>query len=372
MRVVFSSVLQVSDSPMSTNRYMRLIAMSATLVLWGTVLMSVTIWANASRGLRPWVSWEHVHSKWNHAGVYVWTLMSPRSRSLALLSWWAIPVSSIIFFIFLGFGEDALSEYRKAGNAIMNMIAPRDLPERNEKFGKWMLLASPSTSSRFVFPFDITLQYNPSQLLQHSSSKNPPPYFPNSFYVASSMTTRATEKTSKLRELILPLPVLTRTTTTSKPTVNSAVPKLDSTSSLKPSRPTIHSRTAGSAFYFHPTASHSTSTRSELGRFPMSDDHLAFGQIHGTSTPISVNASATNKMFQELPPIQPSQSLHSMIGSQPPIKSNEQKWIARSKKLRPPPLQLNPAKGRPRDCASGMRAVTIAEPREALVRGQYR
>jgi len=161
MRVIFSSILQASDSPMSTNRYMRLVAMSTTLVLWGTTLMSVTIWANASRGLRPWVGWEYVHSKWNHADVYIWTLMSPKSRSLALLSWSAIPVSSVILFIFLGFGEDALSEYRRVGSAIMSRIAPGVLPKRNEKFCSWMTLASPSPSSRFVFPSDVALRHDP-------------------------------------------------------------------------------------------------------------------------------------------------------------------------------------------------------------------
>jgi len=377
MRVIFSSILQASDSPMSTNRYMRLIAMSVTLVLWGTVLMSVTIWANASRGLRPWVSWEHVHSKWNHADVFIWTLMSPKSRSLALLSWWTIPVSSVILFIFLGFGEDALSEYRRVGSAIMNRTAPRVPPEGNEKFGKWMSLSSPSPSSRFVFSFDITSRYNPFQLLQHSSPKNLPLYFPNFFYVTSPMATRATEKTSKLRELILPFPALARTETASKPRVKSTLSKLDSMSSLKPSRPAIHSRTTHSAFYFHPTTSHSPSTHSELGRFSMSDDHLAFGQVYGPSTPVSVGASVTNKTSHELPAIQPLQSLHSMMEfshskspSRSPVKSNERRWSARSKKLRPPPLDLTA--GRLRDRASGMRAVTIAEPREALVKGQYR
>lgn len=179
MRVVFSSVLQVSDSPMSTNRYMRLIVMSASLVLWGTILILVTIWANASHGLRPWVSWEHVHSKWNHADVYIWILMSPRSRSLALLSWWATPVSSVIFFIFLGFGEDALSEYRKAGNAIMNIIPSRNLPKGNEEFGKWTSLASPLPSSRFVFPFNIVLQPAPTFTTQ--SFQKSPAVFPELF-----------------------------------------------------------------------------------------------------------------------------------------------------------------------------------------------
>ena len=191
------------------------------------------------------------------------------------------------------------------------------------------------------------------------------------------MATHATEKTSKLRELILPLPVLARTETASKPRVESTVSDLDSMSSLKPLRPVIHSGTTRSAFYFHPTALHSASTHSEIGRFSMSDDHLAFGQVYGSSTPVSVDASVTNKTFHELPAIQPLQSLHSMIGSshskspsRSPVKSKERRWSARSKKLRPPPLDLTA--GRLRDRASGMRTVIVAEPREALVKGRYR
>ena len=158
MRVVFSSVLQVSNSPMSTNRYMRLIAMSATLVLWGTILTSLAIWANTSRGLRPWLNWEHVHSNWNQADVYVWILMSPQSRRLALLFWWATPVSSIIVFAFLGFGEDASTEYRRVGRAIINLLQSRVLPERNEKFGKETLLGSPFSGLRSVSFSNTTVQ----------------------------------------------------------------------------------------------------------------------------------------------------------------------------------------------------------------------
>lgn len=163
MRLVFSSVLQVSSSPMSTNRYMRLIAMAVTLVLWDTALTLITIWANTSDGLRPWISWEHVHSHWDRADAYVWILMSPQFRSLTLLIWWATPVSSIIIFIFLGFGEDALNEYRKVANVIMNTISPGALPKKNEKFGKGMLIGSPLPSSSSMFVY-FSRRYNPTCL----------------------------------------------------------------------------------------------------------------------------------------------------------------------------------------------------------------
>ena len=147
MRVVFTSVLQVSDSPISTNQYLRLIAMSATLMLWNTTLTSLTIWTNTIPGLRPWVGWKNVHSNWDRIDAYVWLLMTPRSRTLALLFWWTIPVSSIIFFVFLGFGEDAAKEYKKVGKIIINMVPSGFLPRRSEKLRKRMLLRLP----RFVF-----------------------------------------------------------------------------------------------------------------------------------------------------------------------------------------------------------------------------
>ena len=163
MRIIFSSILHASSSPMSTSRYVRLIAMSTTLVLWGTVSTSLAIWANALRGLQPWVSWEHVHSNWNRADPYVWISMSPQSRRFTLLSWSGIPVSSIIIFIFLGSGKDALREYRKVGRDIVNAISSGVL-KRNEKSGKGVLLKStPSPSGTRFVPFP-TSGSDPSHL----------------------------------------------------------------------------------------------------------------------------------------------------------------------------------------------------------------
>ena len=180
MRVVFSSVLQVSDSPMSTNRYIRLVGMSSMLALWGITLTSLTIWANTIPGLRPWVSWDNVHSDWNRADAYIWLLMSLESRRLTLLFWWAIPVSSIIVFMFLGFGEDASKEYRRVGNAVMNVIIPsRVLPERKERLGG-RLITSPLPSSvlRFVFRTNDPTHLTFSQVVPLKS----PPHVPRTLH----------------------------------------------------------------------------------------------------------------------------------------------------------------------------------------------
>jgi len=142
---------------MSVNRYKRLMAMSVTLMLWGTVLTSFMLWVNTRYGLRPWVSWENVHSNWNRVNAYPWAMMSPQDRRIALLIWWAIPVSTVISFIFLGFGEDVLREYRKVGSAVMSILQSRVLPKRKEKFRQVMLPVPPLPSSGLRFALLPTL-----------------------------------------------------------------------------------------------------------------------------------------------------------------------------------------------------------------------
>jgi len=153
---------------MSPNGYVRLIAMSTVLMIWGVSLTSLTIWANTIHGLRPWVSWERVHSNWNRADAYVWVLMDPQTRRLTLLFWWAIPVSSVIAFLSLGFGEDATREYRRVGEAVMRMFSYRVLPKWNEKFAKGKPPVPPFSPSGLRFVLFAMLRSNPSHLFQRS------------------------------------------------------------------------------------------------------------------------------------------------------------------------------------------------------------
>ena len=365
MRVVFTSVLQVSDSPMSTNQYIRLIAVSTTLTLLGTVSASLAIWGCTLTGLQTWGGWKNVHSDWNSADAYVWSLMSTKSRVLTMLFWWGIPASSVMLFICLAFGEDALWEYLKIGKAIANIIPSRALPRGDEDLEKGSVL-------RYLFlPTQIPAR---SYLIESTSSKDLPPRYSSSSCAALLTTKCVTERNPRLKEFILPFPALTKTKTPLKPRAASTVSAPDSLNSIKPLRPPLRSRVTDSAFYF-PATSNSVSNRSDLTRFSMSDEHLAFGQVNGPPTPSSINTSVATKTFQELPPIQSLQHLHSMEVPQPksqptpPAKQKERRWSARSETLRPPPLQLDSGEGQLRVCASKMRTVVVAEPREARMRG---
>jgi pheromone a factor receptor len=60
--------------------------------------------------------------------------------------WWAMPASSIIFFVFFGFGEEARKEYRKLWTWFKRTILRR----KDEKSSKLAV----SIPSRYVFFLD--------------------------------------------------------------------------------------------------------------------------------------------------------------------------------------------------------------------------
>ncbi|KAF9441475.1 fungal pheromone STE3G-protein-coupled receptor [Macrolepiota fuliginosa MF-IS2] len=110
-RLTFTSHLQNSNSALTTNQYLRLIAMAVTNMIWGTVLTSYNLYNNISGGLRPWTTWDDVHSNWSRVDGWPQSILPPDFRRIMMLLWWAMPVSSFIFFIFFGFGEETKKEY---------------------------------------------------------------------------------------------------------------------------------------------------------------------------------------------------------------------------------------------------------------------
>ena len=150
-------------------------AMSVTLMVWGTMLTSLMIWVNTRYGLRPWVGWARVHSNWSRVRIFLWTSLPPQSHWIKLLCWWAIPVSTVISFIFLGFGEEARKEYRRVGEVIVRMIPSRVLPRGKKEIRKGTVLIPlrPPVYPRSVSP---TLEPIHSHPLQRSLDGPPTPH----------------------------------------------------------------------------------------------------------------------------------------------------------------------------------------------------
>ncbi|KIJ08355.1 hypothetical protein PAXINDRAFT_88958 [Paxillus involutus ATCC 200175] len=112
-RISFATHLQGSNSSLTTHRYLRLMAMAVTEMVWGTALTSFDLYNNIVPGLRVWDNWADVHSNFSRVDLYPTMLFPPAFLRSEYLFWWSIPVSAYIFFLFFGLGEEARKEYSK-------------------------------------------------------------------------------------------------------------------------------------------------------------------------------------------------------------------------------------------------------------------
>jgi len=151
-RLTFSAHLQNSHSALTTNRYLRLIAMALTEMSWGTTLTAYNLWNNVSVGLRPWTNWDDVHSNFSRVHVFPALFIPKEYLRVMMLFWWSIPASSFIFFAFFGFGEEAVKEYTKIWTWFKTVVLRKCSSEK-----KGMSLGG-STSSGFVFSLSLSFR----------------------------------------------------------------------------------------------------------------------------------------------------------------------------------------------------------------------
>ncbi|KAF8174224.1 GPCR fungal pheromone mating factor [Pholiota molesta] len=131
-RISFARHLQTSNSALTPSRYFRLMAMSLVQMFWGLSLGIFNMWFTMKPGLRPWISWADVHFNFSRVGVFPTIVIPPKQLSYSYLLWWSVPISSVFFFAFFAFGQDAMKEYRKCFNWIKLTILRR--PGNSEKF----------------------------------------------------------------------------------------------------------------------------------------------------------------------------------------------------------------------------------------------
>lgn len=134
-RLVFAAHLQNSNSAITTNRYLRLIAMSLTEMIWGTSLNAFNLWNNVEGGLRPWTNWADVHSNFSRVDPYPAFTIPPLFLDRMFLFWSVMPASAVIFFLFFGFGEEAKKEYCQVRRWFLKTILRRQLEDRSNGFG---------------------------------------------------------------------------------------------------------------------------------------------------------------------------------------------------------------------------------------------
>ncbi len=105
--------------------------MVITEMVWGTALTSVNMYYNIKGRLQPWTNWEDVHYNFSRIDAYPEVTIPLEFRSFLMLIWWAMPVSSLIFFLFFGFGEEAKREYMKAWEWCRTIVYRGNLSEKN-------------------------------------------------------------------------------------------------------------------------------------------------------------------------------------------------------------------------------------------------
>jgi pheromone a factor receptor len=81
-------------------------------------------------GLRPWISWENVHEDWLNVYQYPRVLVPEYTWNDTLAVWYIIPLTSVIFFAFFGFGREARDEYVNGYKWIQARLF-RMMPKKN-------------------------------------------------------------------------------------------------------------------------------------------------------------------------------------------------------------------------------------------------
>ena len=109
-RLQFKAVLNASRTGLNTGRYLRLIALAVTdisLVLFATLFILIS--SVKVNGISPF-SWHAVHIEFATISQYPEDLLLGAYSTYATTVY-LYPVYSFSFFVFFGFGEEAIQEY---------------------------------------------------------------------------------------------------------------------------------------------------------------------------------------------------------------------------------------------------------------------
>lgn len=121
-RMIFTTHLSNSASGLTPSRYFRLMLMAVAEMVMGLTITALDTWSNYQYGTREWISWANVHSNFSRVGQYPWIAIPQSGRTWNLGMWWTVPLTSVLFFAFFGFGDEAVKEYKKCGAWIRRVV----------------------------------------------------------------------------------------------------------------------------------------------------------------------------------------------------------------------------------------------------------
>lgn len=116
-RYQFAKILESSQSAITTNRFLRLIALALLQIAFVFPLSAFTIIQTlVNLAPQPYKSWAFVHADFNtvpRVPLAVWRLSggTPAGRASELGHWVPV-VASALFFVFFGVGDESVAVYR--------------------------------------------------------------------------------------------------------------------------------------------------------------------------------------------------------------------------------------------------------------------
>ncbi|CAE7191323.1 unnamed protein product [Rhizoctonia solani] len=122
-RAQFEAALQSNNSGLTRSRYLRLVALSAIMMMMATAMTAFVLISNIeSGGAAPWPTWEIVHADWYRIDQIAKDLVPGSFWVRQLMIWYLVPVTSVNFFAFFGFGKEARDEYARYYNFVKTKI----------------------------------------------------------------------------------------------------------------------------------------------------------------------------------------------------------------------------------------------------------
>jgi hypothetical protein len=131
LRALFQRQAQFSqflatNKAITISRYIRLMALATTEILFTTPLATFALALNLIVGISPYLSWEDIHYDFGRvgqfAGVY-WKANRTTVISLQLTRYSGI-FCALVFFGFFGFAEEARRHYWAAGRWVIRPFTP--------------------------------------------------------------------------------------------------------------------------------------------------------------------------------------------------------------------------------------------------------
>ncbi|PVG02650.1 STE3-domain-containing protein [Serendipita vermifera] len=135
-RKEFDAVLASGSTNINKDRYFRLLWLAATAVVIHLPLASWALIVNATAfTVHPWISWEDTHSNYMRISYFTRFLLSQNRQNVTFysISYWAVVLCGVNFFIFFGFGEEASKQYKVILGAILRPFGIKYPKEKKRK-----------------------------------------------------------------------------------------------------------------------------------------------------------------------------------------------------------------------------------------------